>query len=726
MFVGEAPGADENAQLRPFVGNAGGKLNQLFFDSNIKRMDVYLTNILKCHPPNNRDPEHFERQNCLQYLRAEIEMLKPKLIIALGVVASQVLTGKGMKWRGMIVPCILPGLENYNVLITYHPSFLFHMRTEYSTVLHDLTKILYPNPTYPELYEANPTPERIRHLFYEKWKGKVKTTDIETWGEVKEDALNPWKGKIIGISFSGSPGEAFSLDLNGMTFERWAVVKELLESGEPICLQNNTFDICYLLLQQGIRIKNLNWDTMDAMHVIYSDTTKNLDKLRSLYTTIPPYKHVYQDKQGQVSHLPKEQLSKYSCYDADSTYRVMEAQKQIITGKPLEILNLILEYDKVAVDMRIRGIPTDENALLYNTSKLVPLADELEERWWKDHQVNLRSPKQVGSFLFDKLELPPPAGARNKTGWSSKDIILKQLARNIVLEKEQKLIKEIQQHRKLALHFGTFVKGVYDRRDAKGFLHPNWIPTGTDTGRWACQDPNMQNIPKHLRNFVMAELGKIFYIGDYKQLELLVGAILTESTELVDFLLGGGDVHAMVKDEINKVSKASRTEAKAVGFGTIYGLSPTTIAKEYNIEYSLAYQWQEVVKKMFPKVFPWHEKNIAFWEKHQYVETFFGRKKYCETELEVRNAVIQGTAFDVAGKALVALNDNGWNPIWNVHDENCAYLTDEEASKRSLTEFQTVMETAAPELLHRFPVEVEKKTRWKEYEWSDDAKEIYA
>ena len=94
MFIGEGPGADEDAQGIPFVGKAGKLMNTAFQGMGIKREEVYIANIVKCRPPNNRNPEDDEARACLDYLRNQVILVKPKIIVLLGNVALKNILGK--------------------------------------------------------------------------------------------------------------------------------------------------------------------------------------------------------------------------------------------------------------------------------------------------------------------------------------------------------------------------------------------------------------------------------------------------------------------------------------------------------------------------------------------------------------------------------------------------------------------------------------------------------
>lgn len=94
MFIGEGPGSDEDREGKPFVGKAGKLMNNAFEGIGIKREDVYIANIVKCRPPNNRNPEEDEATTCLNYLRNQVLLIKPKIIVLLGSVALKNILGK--------------------------------------------------------------------------------------------------------------------------------------------------------------------------------------------------------------------------------------------------------------------------------------------------------------------------------------------------------------------------------------------------------------------------------------------------------------------------------------------------------------------------------------------------------------------------------------------------------------------------------------------------------
>ncbi len=125
MVIGEAPGADEDRQGEPFVGRAGRLLNQMLRAIGLERGQVFIANVLKCRPPNNRDPQAEEVLRCRGYLERQIQLIAPAVVLALGRIAAQHLLDTTLplgRLRGQVHA--LPGTGQPPVLATYHPAYL--------------------------------------------------------------------------------------------------------------------------------------------------------------------------------------------------------------------------------------------------------------------------------------------------------------------------------------------------------------------------------------------------------------------------------------------------------------------------------------------------------------------------------------------------------------------------------------------------------------------------
>jgi uracil-DNA glycosylase len=140
VFIGEGPGADEDAQGLPFVGRAGKLLTQMIEAMGLQRKDVYICNVVKCRPPENRAPEPDEVTTCSPYLLRQIDVIRPKVIVCLGAVAAKTLLettrgisqfrGEWLEWRG------------HKLMATYHPAYLLRNPNAKGEVWKDLQKVM--------------------------------------------------------------------------------------------------------------------------------------------------------------------------------------------------------------------------------------------------------------------------------------------------------------------------------------------------------------------------------------------------------------------------------------------------------------------------------------------------------------------------------------------------------------------------------------------------------
>jgi DNA polymerase len=137
LFVGEGPGADEDAQGEPFVGQAGKLLDNMLLAIKLRRgKKVYIANIVKCRPPNNRTPEEDEIATCMPYLKRQIELINPRVIVALGKTASTALLGNDAplgSLRGKV-----HDFNGIPLVVTYHPAYLLRTPSEKAKAWHDL------------------------------------------------------------------------------------------------------------------------------------------------------------------------------------------------------------------------------------------------------------------------------------------------------------------------------------------------------------------------------------------------------------------------------------------------------------------------------------------------------------------------------------------------------------------------------------------------------------
>lgn len=717
LLLGEAPGREESEEGRPFVGAAGKTLNSILYMSGFHRQDFHITNVLKCRPPNNRDPLPEEIEMCKKWLIKEIQELQPEFIVCLGLFASVTMTGKSLTYRGSIVPSILEGAKDIPCLITWHPAYVMRNRTEFSTIIHDLQKINPQNrpPDYLLEYLINPEIPQARAIIesWQPWLEENKwglAVDIETSGEGKDDALHPWRGDVLGAAIAGPPGKAIHFTFSLQHPERWLFFKEVLENPSfEFIFQNNTFDRCFLEVK-GVKTKTPIWDTMDAMHVIYSASPKSLDHLRSLYTNLEPYKKAYK-KGGLVDHLEERDLAMYNCLDVDVTTRSGLQQRRYMDPKQGKCLTDLLLQDTLAIKMRRHGIWIDKEELARNYLELQPESARIADEFLTKYGVDPNSPKQLTEFLYKTMKMPEPPLKKGRLTVSTDEAALIWIKDHTLVQDDLAICDELIHYREVTKVLDTFVIGVHKWIEDDGRIHPEWVPTGTDTGRWGCRKPNCQNLPESVRAQFASPPGKVLFYADYTQLELLVALTLAGDEETAQLMLQGLDIHEMIRLEMEKFHPTTRVRAKAVVFGTIYGLSDHEGAKRFRVPKSIVRGWQEICYARFPKLVQLCEKHKQFFRDNGYIETAFGRRKYCEMAGEALNHPIQGTAAMITHRAALALDKAGYNVMFNGHD---AIACEEVEGEKSLEEFQHIISHSAPELREVFPCKAHIGTSLKD------------
>ena len=140
MFIGEGPGADEDEQGEPFVGRAGQLLNNMIAATGIRREDVYIANVVKCRPPQNRAPERDEIETCSPFLMRQVDVIRPKIIVALGATAAKTLLGISdsmASLRGRLYD-----FRGTKLAVTYHPAFLLRDPRQKKEAWKDLQMVM--------------------------------------------------------------------------------------------------------------------------------------------------------------------------------------------------------------------------------------------------------------------------------------------------------------------------------------------------------------------------------------------------------------------------------------------------------------------------------------------------------------------------------------------------------------------------------------------------------
>ena len=305
---------------------------------------------------------------------------------------------------------------------------------------------------------------------------------------------------------------------------------------------------------------------------------------------------------------------------------------------------------------------------------------------------NINSTKQLGTILFEELELPPVK--KTKTGYSTSVEVLEQLA------PFHPIIPKILEYRTIAKLDSTYGKGLIKLVDpVTGKVYSHFNQTVTATGRISSSDPNLQNIPvktelgREIRRvFVPSSPDRVLLDADYSQIELRVLAHLTGDENLIEAFVENQDIHTRTASEIfgvpmDQVTRRQRGQAKAINFGLIYGKQAFSLGKELGISRGEAQDYIDLYFSRYPKVKAYMDDIVIQAKEQGYVKTLWGRRRYLP-ELTSRNRMIvqsgermalntpiQGSAADIMKIAMIRVanrleeEDLNSQLILQIHDE---------------------------------------------------------
>lgn len=403
---------------------------------------------------------------------------------------------------------------------------------------------------------------------------------------------------------------------------------------------------------------------------------------------------------GRSSYNLKAVTERYLVANSGGNVADLQALLPIIEQKlqEYELVKLYQEMElplsEVLAKMELAGIKPDVKLLQSITTEMAVQIKALEilAEEQAGESFNLKSPKQLGVLLFEKLGLP--VIKKTKTGYSTDVSVLEQL------EGEHPLIKTILEHRKLTKLHSTYLEGLRPLiNPVTGRIHTHFQQTVTATGRLSSTDPNLQNIP--VRTEIGKRIREIFIPGegydwlmacDYSQVELRVLAHTAQDKLLLESFLHGQDVHARTAAEVfgvplAEVDSMMRTRAKAVNFGIVYGISDFGLAKQLDISRGEAADYIKSYFARYTGVKQYMDDTVKHARQQGYVATMFGRRRYLPdirhsnfnlrsfAERTAINTPIQGTAADIIKIAMLnveqALAEAGVKSriLLQVHDE---------------------------------------------------------
>lgn len=390
----------------------------------------------------------------------------------------------------------------------------------------------------------------------------------------------------------------------------------------------------------------------------------------------------------------------------------------------------------ILYEMEQRGIRVNKQELKDYGEKLGTRIGTLEKEihTLAGEEFNINSPKQLGVILFEKLELP--FAKKTKTGYSTSADILEKL------KGEYEIVDKILEYRQLAKLKSTYAEGLSNFiNEQDGRIHGRFNQTITATGRLSSTEPNLQNIPirmeigREIRKVFIPREGYVFLDADYSQIELRVLAHVSKDESLIDAYNQGKDIHRITASEVfhtpfDEVTAKQRSDAKAVNFGIVYGISSFGLGQDLHISKKEAEAYIDKYFATYPGIKSFLDNAVKQGKKNGSVTSLMGRirpipelasKNFMQRSFGERiamNSPIQGTAADIIKVAMVRVS-RAMKKL-NLKSRLLLQIHDELLVETHPEEIEVVKELLAKEMSEAMnlsvPLEVEVKqgNNWNE------------
>jgi DNA polymerase-1 len=554
-------------------------------------------------------------------------------------------------------------------------------------------------------YRCVQDPGSLADLIAQLERSKQFALDTETTSE------DPMKAFLVGLSFSIEPDAAFYIPCGhayagvSTQLNRTDVLnrlKPVLENPDVKKIGQNIKYDWMVLLRHGIHLKGVFFDTMIASYLI--NPSKRAHNLDQIALDFLGHKTItYKDLTGKgktalgFAQVPIEKATPYACEDADITLKAKE-----VLAKELETLGLMNLFEQVEMPLVPVLLEMEMQGVCVNTDRLRDLSKSFEHQLdllendiytAAGEKFNIKSSQQLGSILFDKLDLPVQKKTKKKTGYSTDVDVL------TVLAEIHELPALILRHRTLAKLKSTYADALLELvHPETGRIHTSYNQTVTATGRLSSSDPNLQNIPirtpegREIRSAFVPREGWDLVSADYSQIELRILAHCSNDDILIQAFLEDEDIHMRTAAEVFQVfpsmlTSELRRQAKVINFGIIYGMSAFSLSKELGISQKMAKTYIDNYFARYKGVKAFIDQTIETARNTRQTSTLMGRIRLLPdinssnnnvrqfAERTAINTPIQGTAADLIKVAMINV-DHAFKKqalqaamILSVHDE---------------------------------------------------------
>ena len=449
------------------------------------------------------------------------------------------------------------------------------------------------------------------------------------------------------------------------------------------------------LLERGVDAEGYIFDTALAAYLL--DATAGSYDLQRLFVAY------FNEELPKPTHLEKDAFTllgdQAAAWAALHSYGSAVAALYDILPERLREKDMTELYETVELPlcavlarMEHRGFLVDGKALAAFGQDMAEKITELEQRIYDqaEEPFNINSPKQLGTVLFEKMQLPH--GKKTKTGWSTNADVLEKL------RWQAPIVADVLEYRQYAKLKSTYADGLLKVIDPDGRIRTSFQMTVTATGRLSSTEPNLQNIPartevgSRIRGMFVAAPGNVLVDADYSQVELRLLAHISGDETMQQAFLSGEDFHTLTAAKVfhvapEEVTGQMRSRAKAVNFGIVYGISAFSLAQDIGVSVAEAKEYMERYFDTYRGVKHYMEQVVETAREKGYVETIMHRRRALPElkssnfnmrsfgERVALNMPIQGTAADIMKLAMVRVEQRlkreglAAKLIMQVHDE---------------------------------------------------------
>ncbi len=524
------------------------------------------------------------------------------------------------------------------------------------------------------------------------------------------------KEEITSISiYNEKQNKVYVIDYSSKGFE--AFIKYVFED---TTIEKYGFKLSkdYIILKQmGIEFNNIKFDIEVAAYILNSSNNKfTIEMLAKEYLNmdLADYLESNQENNQEQLNLFDDKSVKNNENEIKQTAMYAYCIKRVAdeTIKKLEETNTLDLFENI--DMPTVEILSNMqwNGMYLSVEELEQYGEEIKEKVETLTQeiynlcgmeFNINSPKQLGEVLFEKLELP--AIKKTKSGYSTAEEVLERL------KTKHPVIQKILDYRQVMKLNSTYVEGLKPYVNPKTKrIHSFFHQTITATGRISSTEPNLQNIPvrmelgKKLRKVFKPSEGCVYIDADYSQIELRVLAHISGDENMCEAFNNGEDIHKQAASRVfgipmDQVTKEQRSDAKAVNFGIVYGISEYGLGMQLGIPQKKAKMYIEQYLEKYDGIKKFMENISEDAKEKGYVETLYHRRRYVP-ELQSNNFMvrsfgkrvamntpIQGTAADIMKIAMIKVMNELKEKklkskiVLQVHDEMMIEAPIEEAEQ---------------------------------------------